>query len=149
LAERVVSATAPTGDLATVSKIVLKAPGNCSSLLLTPDGGTVVCATQVNYGVPYGKPTGCGGKYGPTFVAYSAATGKRMRVLYRYPGPCRAALDTVLWSDASARHVIGEAYTSFQTNPPGYTDRYGVAAAGKFVKFPVAKHGQGYSGPAF
>jgi hypothetical protein len=149
LVERVVSETAPTGDLATASKIVLKAPGNCSSLMLTPDGGTVVCATQVNYGVPPAKATGCGGKYGPMFVAYSAATGKRLRVLYQYPGPCRAALDTVLWSDASARHVIGEAYTSFQTSPPGYTDRYGVATAGKFVKFPVAKHGQVSTGPAF
>jgi hypothetical protein len=28
-------------------------------------------------------------------------------------------------------------------------DRYGVAAAGKFVKFPVAKHAQWYSGQAF
>jgi hypothetical protein len=149
LVERIVNATAPTGDLATVSKIVLKAPGNCTSLLLTPDGGTVVCATQVNALVPLAKPTACGGKYGPRFVAYSAATGKRLRVLYQYPGPCKSALDLVLWSDASARHVIGEAYTTFTTNSPPYTIRYGVATGGKFVKFPVAKHSQGYSGPAF
>lgn len=145
LVERVVSATAPTGDLATASKIVLKAPGTCTTLLLTPDGGTVVCATHVSSDVP----ARCGGKYGPMFVAYSAATGKRLRVLYQYPGPCRTAVDTVLWSDASARHVIGEAVTSFRTNPPSYTVRYGVATGGKFVKFPVAKEGLGYSGPAF
>ena len=86
LEERLIGATAPSGDLATASKAVLKAPGNCTSLLLTPDGGTVVCATQVNY------------------------------LLH---------------------------------NPQQNIDRYGVAAAGKFTKFPVAKHGQWYSGPAF
>jgi len=55
----------------------------------------------------------------------------------------------VLWSDASARQVIGESWTEFKGNPTRITDRYGVAATGKFVKFPVAKHGQWYSGPAF
>jgi hypothetical protein len=45
--------------------------------------------------------------------------------------------------------VIGEALTFFGGTPPRTTDRYGVAAAGKFVKFPVAKHGQYYTGPAF
>jgi hypothetical protein len=44
--------------------------------------------------------------------------------------------------------VIGESLTTFQGDPP-YTNRYGVAAAGKFVKFPVPQLGQWYSGPAF
>jgi hypothetical protein len=57
-------------------------------------------------------------------------------------------VDTVLWSDDSAQHVIGESYTTFQGNPP-YTNRYGVAAAGKFTKFAVPQYGQWYSGPAF
>lgn len=83
------------------------------------------------------------------FVAYSAATGKRLRVLYKYTGPCDWSVDSVLWSDASARHVIGESWTAFQGSPPRVTDRWGVAAAGRFVKFPVAKHGQWYGGPAF
>jgi hypothetical protein len=30
--------TEPSGDLTTASKVVLNAPSNCSSLLLTPDG---------------------------------------------------------------------------------------------------------------
>jgi hypothetical protein len=83
------------------------------------------------------------------FIAYSAVTGKRLRVLYRYTGACTLAVYTVLWSDNSARHVIGEALTYFGGNPPRVTDRYGVAAAGKFVKFPVVKHGQFYTEPAF
>ena len=49
-----------SGNLAAASKVLLKAPGSCTSLLLTPDGGTVVCGTQyalVNGGV--GTNGGC------------------------------------------------------------------------------------------
>jgi hypothetical protein len=151
LEERVIEATAPSGDLAAASKAVLRAPSNCSSLLLTPDGGTVVCATLVNYPPPtslQSRPTApavCG-KDGPMFVAYSAVTGQRLRVLYQYTGTCDYGVETVLWSDNSARHVIGEQYLSQQHQ---VTDRYGVAAAGQFSKFQVAPHSQWYSGPAF
>ena len=153
LEERLIGATAPSGDLAAASKAVFKAPGNCSSLLLTPDGGTVVCATLVNYPSattidPHPGSPGVCGKDGPMFVAYSAATGKLLRVLYQYTGACDEGVDTVLWSDDSARHVIGE-QTITQHNSPQRIDRYGVAAAGKFTKFQVAQHGQWYSGPAF
>ena len=147
LEERLITATAPSGDLVTASKVVFKAPGNCLSLLLTPDGGTVVCGTQVN---PPGTPSsGDCGKSGPMIVAYSAATGKRLRVLYQHTGACRSGSNTVLWSDDSARHVIGEALTMFQGSPPPYTYRFGVAAAGKFTNFAVAQQGQSSSGPAF
>lgn len=147
LVERRIGVTQPSGDLAAASRVVLKAPANCTSLLLTPDGGTVVCATRV-YSFYPGPPASCG-KTEPMFVAYSAATGKRLRILYRYPGACASAVYGVVWSDASARHVIGEAWTAFSGKPPRTTDRFGVAAAGKFIKFPIAKHGQNYSGPAF
>ena len=153
LEERLIGATAPSGDLAAASKTVFKAAGNCSSLLLTPDGGTVVCATLINYppatsiGPHPGSPGVCG-RDGPMFVAYSAATGQRLRVLYQYTGTCYYGVDTVLWSDNSAQHVIGE-QTITQHNSPQRIDRYGVAAAGKFAEFQVAQHGQWYSGPAF
>ena len=146
LDERLIGATAPSGDLATASKSVLKAPSNCTSLLLTPDGGTVVCATQANW-LHIAPTTDCG-KNGPMFAAYSTATGKLLRVLYQYTGTCDEGIDTVLWTDDSARHVIGEQLI-FLHNPPQNIDRYGIAAAGKFAKFQVAKHGQWYSGPAF
>lgn len=133
------------------SKMVFKAPSNCSSLLLTPDGGTVVCATLINYPPadsiqPHPGSPGTCGTDGPRFVAYSAATGKRLRVLYQFAGPCSYGVFTVLWSDTAARHVIGESWTSQQGN---MFDRYGVAAEGNFTKFQVAKHGQWYAGPAF
>jgi len=154
LEERLIGATAPSGDLATASKAVLKAPGNCSSLLLTPDGGTVICATMINYPPassidPHPGSPGVCGKDGPMFVAYSAVTGKRLRVLYQYTGTCDFGVDTVLWADNSARQVIGENMTMIQGNPPRQFDYYGVAATGKFAKFQVAQHGQYYSGPAF
>jgi hypothetical protein len=122
------------------------------SLLLTPDGGTVVCATLANYPPPnslhpHPTPPACG-KGGPMFVAYSAVTGQRLRVLYQYTGTCDSGVDTVLWSDDSARHVIGEQQL-FQRNPRQYIDRFGVAAAGQFAEFPVPQHGQWYSEPAF
>src|SRR6185437_1749123 len=83
LEEHLIGATQPSGDLAAASKLVFKATGNCSSLLLTPDGGTVVCATQITNSfstsssgaIQETKPTDCG-KDGPKFVAYSATTGK-------------------------------------------------------------------------
>ena len=147
LEERLIGVTAPSGDLAAASKVVLNAPGSCSSLLLTPDGGTVVCATVVNY--LGSAPSADCGQSGPMFVAYSAATGKRLRVLYQYTGPCDGGMDTVLWSDDSAQHVIGESQLRAHGNPPQDTNRYGVAAAGNFAKFPVPQFGQWYSGPAF
>ena len=147
LEERLIGVTAPSGDLAAASKVVLNAPGSCSSLLLTPDGGTVVCATVVNY--LGSAPSADCGQSGPMFVAYSAATGKRLRVLYQYTGPCDGGMDTVLWSDDSAQHVIGESQLSGGGNPPQDTNRYGVAEAGNFAKFPVPQFGQWYSGPAF
>jgi hypothetical protein len=154
LEERLVEATAPSGDLAAASKVALKAPGNCSSLLLTPDGGTVVCATMINFPPatsidPHPGSPGVCGKDGPMFVAYSATTGQRLRVLYQYTGTCDFGVDTVLWADNSARHVIGENMTVIHGNPPRQFDYYGVAAAGKFARFQIAQHGQYYSGPGF
>ncbi|HEX4287716.1 MAG TPA: hypothetical protein VH021_02295 [Trebonia sp.] len=147
LVERRLGVTEPSGDLAMASKVVLKAPGSCSSLLLTPDGGTVVCATESNYGLNSSSAS-CGTNQ-PMFVAYSAATGRRLRVLYQYPGTCKSGVNTVLWSDDSARHVIGERQIASLGNPPRYTDQYGVATAGQFALFPVTLHGEWYSGPAF
>jgi hypothetical protein len=155
LEERVIGAAAPSGDLATASKAVLKAPGNCSSLLLSPDGGTVVCATQIteSFSVsPSGgapretKPKDCG-KDGPMFVAYSTATGERLRVLYQYTGACSEGVDTVLWSDNSARYVIGE---QLLTQGNQRFDRYGVTSAGTFTKFHVVPPlSQWSNGPGF
>ncbi|HEY0932811.1 MAG TPA: hypothetical protein VGD91_03625 [Trebonia sp.] len=147
LQERVVGATVPSGNLATASKIVLAAPGSCMSLLLTPDGGTVVCGTVANY-PSASSSAGCGTNP-PVFIAYSAATGKRLRVLYQYPGTCYSTRNIVLWADDSARHVLGENLVTVRENPGPDTDRYGVAVAGGFAKFTVLGLSQSSAGPAF
>jgi hypothetical protein len=152
LEELLIDATAPSGNLATASKVMLKAPSGCTSLLLTPDGETVVCATQKTDtlvssagGPRLVKPADCG-KTGPMYVAYSAVTGKRLRVLYQYTGTCDEASETVLWADASAQHVVGEQEVR---TPDAHYDRYAVITPGTFTKFPVLPLGQWSSGPAF
>ena len=152
LEELLISVTARSGNLATTSKVMLKAPSGCTSLLLTPDGGTVVCATQKTStivssatGPRLVKPADCG-KTGPMYVAYSAVTGKRLRVLYAYTGTCDEASETVLWADASAQLVIGEQEV---LDADSHYDRYAVIAPGTFTKFPVLPLGQWSSGPAF
>ena len=147
LEERLIGVTAPSGDLAATSKVVFKAPGNCSSLLLTPDGGTVVCGTAYHPLVT--GPADCA-KNEPMFVAYSAATGKRLRILYQYTGPCTVGLEY--------RAVVGRLGPAGDWQAPenvlrrsalSTPSRYGVAAAGTFAQFSFRPHGQWYSGPAF
>jgi len=144
LEEMVIGEAEPSGDLAAASRVAFEAPSTCTSLLLTPDGGTVVCGTQVNYPAS-NTPVACA-ENAPAFVAYSVATGRFLRVLYQFTGSCVWTENIVLWSDDSARHVIGESQTTFQGNPPQFSVRLGVAAAGEFAKFQTPVFD---SGPAF
>ena len=86
-----------------------------SSLLLTPDGGTVVCGAQFSdpSSTPTRQTSPASGRNAPAFVAYSAATGKFLRVLYQFTGvsACRTA-NFLLWSDDSARDAVGESQTN-------------------------------------
>jgi hypothetical protein len=81
---RTLDTTAPAGDLAASSRRVLTLPSSgphaCAEAVLTPDGQTVVCATQ--FASNANDITGT-----LEIDAYSAATGKRERALYRYTGP--------------------------------------------------------------
>lgn len=147
LTERVVSATAPSGDLTSASKSVLAAPDSCGSLLLTPDGGTVVCATMANRFSMTTVPAADCAQDREMYVAYSTATGQRLRTLYQYAGACSSD-NAVLWTDDSARHVVGETELSFPGDPDG-TDQYGLVTGGAFGQLPVPNLMQWYSGPAF
>jgi hypothetical protein len=111
---RTLDVTGSGTDLITASRVLLtlkspsSSPSNCWTMSLTPDGGTVICGTK--YGVLEagpGTPAGCANG-ALVFTAYSARTGKPVRVLYRYRGACSSGLTGVLWTDASARYVIGE-----------------------------------------
>lgn len=79
---------------------------------------------------------------GPAFVAYSAASGQRLGVLFQYTGKCVWGLNTVLWVDDSARHVIGESLKTVQGNPPVFSLRFGEAVAGQFAEFQVPTLGE-------
>jgi hypothetical protein len=149
LIERVISASAPSGDLSTAGRDLFTAPASCTSLLLTPDGGTVVCATTVNY--PPGLPVssgGCGPDH-PEFATYSVATGRQLSVLYQYTGDCSSAEFTVLWADNSARHVIGVSQVEANGQSLFGSSKYGVVASGTFTKLPVPPLGQWSAQPAW
>jgi len=106
--------TAQGTNLLTASRVLVtmpqSGPAACFSAQVTPDGGTVVCGTRYNVTAKGGSPAGCA-RQGPGFTVYSARTGKLVRVLYRYPGPCTSGQARLLWLDASATHVIGAVLT--------------------------------------
>jgi hypothetical protein len=83
-AVRTLDTTGPSGDLVVASRHVFTLPASgahaCQEAVLTADGQTVVCSTQ-----SMSDPNGTTGTL--EIDAYSAATGDRQRVLYRYAGP--------------------------------------------------------------
>ena len=110
---RTLDVTGSGTDLRTASRVELTlkstdaSPSSCFSMQLSPDGGTIVCGTQ--YALVDGGPgtnAGCANG-GLVFTAYSVRTGKPVRVLYQYPGPCHIGISMVLWLNASGTEMIG------------------------------------------
>jgi hypothetical protein len=87
-AVRTLDTSRPGNDLVAASRRVFTLPATgpdaCAEAQLTPDGRTVVCGTHLS------AFSGCDSVKKETLEidAYSAATGKRESVLYRYTGPC-------------------------------------------------------------
>jgi hypothetical protein len=109
---RALDLTGDSSDLLAASRVVLTLPepssssSTCNTLNLTPDGTTVICATQ--YDNPAGRAAadkGCADR-GLEFIAYSARTGKPVRILGAYGGPCNNGQSFVLWTGSSANAVI-------------------------------------------
>jgi hypothetical protein len=124
---RTIDVTGHGTDLLAASHVVLtvtdppSSPSTCWTLTLTPDGGTVICGTQYNESTDdRGTDAGCASA-GLEFTAYSARTGKPVRVLYKYQGSCSNGETAVLWTDSSARYVIGATETNLgnQDGEPG------------------------------
>ena len=109
---RTLDVTGSGTDLRTASRAVLtlrspdSSPSSCWSIHLAPDGGTVVCGTQYALVNGAGTNAGCANG-GLEFTAYSVRTGKPVRVLYQYPGPCHIGISMVLWLNASGTEMIG------------------------------------------
>ena len=112
-------------------------PGSCATMHATPDGGTVICGFQ--YGVLSGGTNAGCANGGLEFTAYSVPVGKPVRVLYRYPGPCDNGRTEVLWTDASAKYVIGALEIDVANQGGPQTGRLGVIIDGRLRLLPMAK----------
>jgi hypothetical protein len=130
---RTLDTSRPGHDLIADSRPIAWSTGGsfdtCGRPVVTPDGKSVVCATQVT-GAPVGKP--CSG----AFVEHSTATGKLTRTLYRTR--C-GSYGEVLWASRSGDMLIGQLNPPFsERNPP--PAEVGVITQGHFkpLSFPLS-----------
>jgi hypothetical protein len=142
---RTLDLTGSGTDLRTASHVELTlkstdaSPSSCISMHLSPDGGTIVCGTQ--YALVDGGPgtnAGCANG-GLVFTAYSVRTGKPVRVLYQYPGPCHNGINEVLWMNASGTEMIGATEIDVANQGGKEVDQIGVIADGRIHPLMVPK----------
>jgi hypothetical protein len=154
---RTIDVTGHGTDLLAASQVVLtvtdppSSPSTCWTLNLTPDGGTVICGTQYNDSTDdRGTDAGCASA-GLEFIAYSARTGKPVRVLYKYRGPCNNGETAVLWTDSSARYVIGATETNLGNQGGKQAGQLGVITDGHLglLKLPAIVRQTDYLTVAF
>jgi hypothetical protein len=131
--ERTLDIAIKSSDLLAASRQVLAMPGarhSCSSLLLASDGRTMVCG-------PVGNAiSGCV-QQEPEFDLYSTATGRLIRVLYRYRGDCSGGIAGLLWA-GSGGTAIGLIQADHNTKNGVATDfAVGLLTPGKFTPLPV------------
>ncbi len=143
---RTLNTTSPGTNLIAGSRAVFSAPTGhtCdSSLLMTADGKSVICGV-------FAPNNGWCTTGQLALTAYSVATGKLERVLYRYQGRCSFGAAIVVWAK-SAKLAIGLITVSKSVPPqsPGpLTVMSGVATPGKFTSLPVTlMRGIGYEAP--
>jgi hypothetical protein len=164
-AVRTLDTSRPGNDLVAGSHHVFTLPASgsdaCVEAALTPDGRTVVCGTVTssdNLGCGVTKPGHAPGKMTGTLEidAYSAATGKRERVLYRHTGQCtRDGIGALGWV-GSANAVV--AMVNIGNFSPKTSDPFdstktsiGVLTDGKLVPLvsPTVPFDQGPGSIAF
>ena len=154
---RTIDVTGPGTDLMAASHVVLtvtdppSSPSTCWTLTLTPDGGTVICGTQYNESTDdRGTDAGCASA-GLEFTAYSARTGRPVRVLYKYQGPCSNGETAVLWTDSSARYVIGATLSDCGNQGGKQASQLGVITDGHLrpLKLPASVLHTNYLTAAF
>jgi hypothetical protein len=93
----------PGHDLRADSRVVsVQSNDNgCKSMLVTPDGKTIVCGVESWGGASASCPV-----VRPGVAEYSAATGKLLRVLYDYEGTCTWGMVHLYWSSQSGTAVV-------------------------------------------
>jgi hypothetical protein len=130
-AVRTLDTTRPGGDLVADSHRVFTLPAGgpdtCSEAMLTPDGRTVVCGTQFG--------SGTAGIVGTLEIdAYSAATGKREGVLYRYTGQeTRDGIGALGWVGPGNTVVVMVDAGNTSVLPVTTQVIVGVVAQGKLI----------------
>jgi hypothetical protein len=138
---RTLDTTSPGTNLIADSRAVFQVPAGraCGSLLMTPDGQTVICGTSTE---------GAGGcaKGQPEFDAYTVATGQLDRVLYRHQGSCAVGVATVEWAgDGTLAIGLVETFKSVDFSfPASDTNVVGVLTPGKLAPLRVTLTGSSY-----
>ena len=131
--ERMLNVTRKGTSLLADSRPVLAIPGNqrnCASLLLAPDGRTMVCGTVGN------AARGCR-QQEPEYDQYSTATGKLTRVLYRYQGTCQSATAEVVWAGADGTAIGVIEADHYRKNRVSIDYEVGLLTPGKFTPLHV------------
>ena len=132
---RTLDTNSPGTQLIASSQPVFTVPGGCYDPLMTSDGQAVICGTLVE---KHGCENGL-----PELTAYSVATGKLERVLYR--GPCSLVPPQAEWAK-SGTLAIGNIMISKAVSPPQpVTNMVGVITPGKFTSLPVTLKGGDYN----
>jgi hypothetical protein len=135
---RTLNTNSPGTSLLTDSQPVFPMSASCYLPLMTSDGQAVICGTEVlnDRGCVNGQPE---------LTAYSVATGKPERVLYRYRGRCSFGFTQAEWAK-SGTLAIGNIEMSKPVNPPPpVTNMFGVVTPDKFTSLPVTLIGSSYS----
>jgi WD40-like Beta Propeller Repeat len=132
---RFLNTAGPGSSLISDSRLVFSAPATraCSSVLLSADGQAVICGSYAP------SPAACaGGQLDVT--AYSVATGKLERVLYRYRGGCQpSGTAQVIWS-GSGTSAIGAIFVGSAKE-----NRVGLMAPGTFGPVAIPSNGGDYA----
>ena len=124
----------PGTSLTSSSRPVFSAAANrnCGTMLLTPDGKAVICGTYA--------PNNSACTAGQLEVtAYSVATGKLERVLYRYRGSCQpGGTAQVIWAP-SGTLAVGAIFVGSPKH-----NVVGLMTPGKFTALPFLSNGGDY-----
>lgn len=136
---RTLNVTGPGTNLVADSRTVFTVPDGhtCDwSLLMTADGKSVICGVLAanNGWCTTGQLT---------LDAYSVATGKLDRVLYRYQGKCQMGSTYALWAKSAslAIAVITVTKQAPLGTPGAFTARFGILTPGGFSSLPITVPG--------
>jgi hypothetical protein len=118
---------------------------DCTSLMVTANGRTVVCGAALVAG-PASKG-GCSAAPGlarPGMAEYSTATGRLTGVLYQYTGTCMAGQADVMWASPSGGTVLGYLGITQKVTRPSPVGKYqvGLFTGGMFKPLPIKLAGR-------